>query len=220
MSIILELIMEKKTNRTISLWALAALLGFLPLQAGCPTLSQAIQSSSSGDFSVFNNIVDFFRLDDEIGKNPHALNVLKDLVVKVDLHKIAYGTAKRIPLSLTQQYELDIKMPQGYIPTLVASLHAPHRLRAAVFKVLTLPLSVFQVLFTYDFYLPNPPQHEYIANLLLDHPDLPDLLGNVAQGNYRKATEKCRFSFKAPFTFQVSLPHVWPETTRVELPCQ
>ena len=115
-------------------------------------------------FSVFNNVVQFFELDDVLGANPDALKELENLEVRVSQRQVPYGTSRFIPKNSSNEYTLAVKAPRGYLPTFFASLCSPRRTIAALVKIATLPLSPLAVVFDYDF--SSEEQEEFVGNIL------------------------------------------------------
>jgi hypothetical protein len=161
---------------------------------------------------LFNNIVDIFKLSSTFENNPHALKTLEDLEVRVSSREVPHNKWRRIPRSHSKRYMLEITMPRGYIPSFVASLQGNSHFKAMVFKALTFWTSPFEICINYGFYYDcQDQQQECIANFLLDHPEVIQMLAHVAEGNYREATRYCKIDFQFPATFVISLPTLGKE---------
>ena len=162
-------------------------------------------------FSVFNNIVDFFRLSDDIGTNEPILKELEKLEVKVSERKVPYGTSRFIPKNAAHEYTLGVRAPRKYLPHVIAKIPAETWLKAQLLKVAQYASFLVQADFEYDFHCKE--SSELVGNILAENPQIANTLNHLGQGNFREASKTCSMWFEPEtFTFKFSLPKMENET--------
>ena len=162
-------------------------------------------------FSVFNNIVDFFRLSDDIGTNEPILKELEKLEVKVSERKVPYGTSRFIPKNATHEYTLGVRAPRKYLPHVIAKIPAETWLKAQLLKVAQYASFLVQADFEYDFHCKG--SSELVGNILAENPQIANTLNHLGHGDFREASKSCSMWFEPEtFTFKFSLPKMENET--------
>lgn len=163
---------------------------------------------------IWNNMHEFLMLSEHVDKNPEVQKALQDWLdrensVSVNKHGIPCKLSRRIPKA--GEYNLDVALPQGTIPSLIASFPAETRMKAMLFKIAKLGSHFIAVKVTQPFDAEPDIQEEYVGNILASSPGFGRFIGDVFAGDYLKAFRSCRMQFtpasdQAIFAFHFILP--------------